>query len=52
MEFSEMHDKPPAIDISHHFSKVTKNRTTSSIKDFYKVGLAYSISVYLILTKL
>ncbi len=35
-------DKLPApVDISHHFSRVTKNRAQSSIKDFYKVLLAY-----------
>lgn len=30
-------DKRPApVDLSHHYSKTTKNRTASDIKDFYK----------------
>jgi hypothetical protein len=27
---------PPPIDLSHHFSRVTKNRNESSVKKFYK----------------
>ena len=27
---------PEPVDLSHHYSKVTKNRNTSSVKDFYK----------------
>ena len=26
----------PPLDLSHHFSRVTKNRLPSKIKDFYK----------------
>jgi len=53
MESSAMSDKRPAPkDISHHFSRVTKNRAASSIKDFYKVKLTCRILVDLILTKL
>ena len=26
----------PPVDLSHHFSYVTKNRQTSKIKQFYK----------------
>ena len=37
MESSAHADKrPDPVDLSHHYSKVTKNRNTSSIKDFYK----------------
>ena len=28
--------KAPPIDLSHHYSRITKNRQPSSIKDFYK----------------
>ena len=33
---SESDAPPEPIDLSHHYSKVTSNRTASSIKDFYK----------------
>ena len=26
----------PPVDLSHHYSRITKNRNVSSIKDFYK----------------
>jgi len=29
----------PPTDISHHFSRVTKNREASKVKDFYKYFL-------------
>ncbi|KAI9744354.1 MAG: hypothetical protein M1835_002777 [Candelina submexicana] len=29
-------DRPPPKDLSHHWSRTTKNRNTSNIKDFYK----------------
>ena len=36
-------DSPPAaagpLDLSHHFSKVTKHRSPNIIKDFYKYFL-------------
>ena len=28
--------KPLPVDISHHYSRVTKNRDISSVKEFYK----------------
>ena len=28
--------KAPPIDLSHHYSRTTKNRQPSSVKDFYK----------------
>ena len=31
-----MNTKKAPVDLSHHYSRVTKNRTASSIKDFYK----------------
>lgn len=37
MESSILSDKlPEPIDLSHHYSKTTKNRNASNIKDFYK----------------
>lgn len=33
---NDIDDGPSPIDISHHYSKVTKNRNASNIKDFYK----------------
>jgi len=37
MEASTITDKrPEPIDLSHHYSKATKNRNASNIKDFYK----------------
>jgi site-specific recombinase XerD len=30
------HQRLPPIDLSHHYSKTTKNRNASSVKDFYK----------------
>ena len=33
---SETAEQPPPVDISHHYSKTTKNRNVSSVKDFYK----------------
>jgi hypothetical protein len=29
-------EKPPPLDLSHHFSEVTKRRTASKIKQAYK----------------
>ena len=26
----------PPVDLSHHYSRLTKNRNVSSVKDFYK----------------
>ncbi|KAL9099222.1 MAG: hypothetical protein Q9163_005250 [Psora crenata] len=34
--FKANNPKPQAIDLSHHYSKTTRNRVASSIKDFYK----------------
>ena len=28
--------RPAPIDLSHHYSRVTKNRNASAVKDFYK----------------
>ena len=37
MEPAPQTDRRPApVDLSHHYSKVTKNRTSSRVKDFYK----------------
>lgn len=37
MQSSSAADKlPDPIDLSHHYSKATKNRSASNIKDFYK----------------
>ena len=33
---SPLDQLPEPIDLSHHYSKVTKNRNASSVKDFYK----------------
>jgi len=30
------HERLPPIDLSHHYSKTTRNRNASSVKDFYK----------------
>ena len=33
---SSMKTLPAPVDLSHHFSRVTKNRAASNVKDFYK----------------
>jgi hypothetical protein len=35
-ESSRVKKLDPPLDLSHHFSRVTKNRLPSKIKDFYK----------------
>ena len=30
------HERPLPIDLSHHYSKTTKNRNASAVKRFYK----------------
>lgn len=40
MNTSTIKDNRPApIDLSHHYSRVTKNRVASNIKEFYKYFL-------------
>lgn len=29
-------ERLPPIDLSHHYSRTTRNRNASSVKDFYK----------------
>lgn len=33
---SDTDRRPEPIDLTHYYSKVTTNRTTSNVKDFYK----------------
>jgi hypothetical protein len=35
-ESSGVKELDPPLDLSHHFSRVTKNRLPSRVKDFYK----------------
>jgi hypothetical protein len=35
-ESSGVKELNPPLDLTHHFSRVTKNRLPSKIKDFYK----------------
>jgi hypothetical protein len=35
-ELSRVKELDPPLDLSHHFSRTTKNRLPSKIKDFYK----------------
>jgi hypothetical protein len=35
-EWSRVKELDPPLDLSHHFSRTTKNRLPSKVKDFYK----------------
>ena len=35
-EFTGNKELAPPLDLSHHYSRITKNRLPSKIKDFYK----------------